>query len=356
MELKTYNTIVATLSEWDKDQKPYFFEIGWEGIDEPGRIKSWTAGTRETGVSKFSEAVEKISKFPNCHKIHFTAYSGKTGKKEQLREVIKVSESFSSYPVFQERHDRTKEQQPTPDVPPQPQTNPSGGMDLVSSILGFDLNGLNGFDKVNGLLAFRDKQLETRFTMMDKERELATLVMEKKSLEEKLQDANEELEDVLEENEALKQRLDALGLENERLQKYVPENTALGVSLTAIGTAALNGLVKRIALGSPDKVAKLLGTDVETLKGVFAPELDSQPTVKPSAATPSPVSVEVVESENLTPERKQEVEVINHIADWMKTLDRRSLAMVQDMCNMWFNDIETLTQIHTWATGGKKEE
>lgn len=353
MELKSYNTTIATFSEWDKEGKPYFFEVGWESLDEPGKVKSWTGGTRETGVAKFSEAVEKISKFPNCLKIHIVAYSGRTGKKEQLKETIKVNDSYASYPVFASVPERAPEplpQQPAAAPPPQ------GNIDFISAILGFDLNGLSGTDKINGLLSFRDKQLETRYEIMDRERERMKLELDVRQLQDKVKDTEEELEETIEENESLRGQVEELTAENQRLQKYIPENSALGVSLTALGSSVLNGFVKKVALGkNADKFASLLGTDVATLKGVFAPEEDTSNPSQAQVAV-SPVAVEVVEEEDLTPQRREELAVITHITQWMRSLDRQTLGKVQTLCTMWDKDIETLTQIYGWATGTKNRE
>ncbi len=344
MELKTYNTIIATLTEWDKEGKPYFYEISWESMDEPGKQRSWTGGSRETGVSKFTESVEKISKFTNCHKIHVVAYSGKTGKKEQMRETIKVNESYSSaYPV--EQSAPALAPAASAPAPPQPAAQP--GIDFISAILGFDLGGLQGTDKINGLLAFRDKQLENRFEMIDKERERMSLTLDKKNIEERLEEANERLEGLEEENDALQEELERVNAENQKLQKYIPENSAIGVSLSALGTSVLTGFAKRIALNNPAGIAKLLGTDIETLKGIF----DSEPQTQVIAQEVAPVSVEVVAEEQVSTVRKQELAVVSQISDWLKTLDREKLGMVQTLCGIWLRDIETLPQIHDWATG-----
>lgn len=352
MELKKYNYITETMMSWDADAKPYWYEISWESIEEPGLLKSWTGKSRVTGQTKFRDAIEKLSTFPNCARIHLVVYSGQTGKKTLMVETIPVNDrSNGYYPVYPQPEQKKQENNhPAPPPPPvQPQAQ-NTQMDLIGAVLGAP--GLSGVDALHGLLQFRDERLETRYKILELEKEIAQLRLEKSRLEDNVSDRDEQIQELESDIEEMEGQLSILGAENERLQKYVPENSKIGISLTQLGSAVLTNFAKKVVTNQPDKVARILGTDSQTLLGLF----DQAPTEPQQIRETQSVNIEAVEEEEISDERKQQLQVIDGITGFLKSLDHNNLAYAQRIVNLWYKDIESIKWMFEYFSGNKNQE
>lgn len=351
MELKKYNYITTTMASWDAEATPYWYEINWESIEEPGFLKSWTGKSRVTGQTKFRDAIEKLSSFPNCARIHLVVYSGQTGKKILMNETIPVNGNATGfpYPVYQKQEQRKQE---PPQTSPQPQAPPqqTSQMDLIGAVLGAP--GLSGTDVLHGLLQFRDERLETRYKILEFEKEIAQLRLEKSRLEDNVSGKEQLIQQLETDIEELEDQVATLEAENAKLQKYVPENSTLGLSLTHLGGAVLTNFAKKIVTSQPDKVARLLGTDSQTLLGLF-----EEAPVAPMEAKETPsIQFEAVEDANVSDERKQQLAVIESITEFLKSLDHNNLAYVQRIVTLWYQDVDSIKWMHNYFTGNKKQE
>jgi predicted nuclease with TOPRIM domain len=93
------------------------------------------------------------------------------------------------------------------------------------------------------------------------------LKLKNKVLEEKLESTARQVEELEAENESLNGTIDELEERNRELERYIPENSTLGISLSALGSSILNGFVKKVVSNNRDGVAKILGNRCADLMG-----------------------------------------------------------------------------------------
>lgn len=351
MELNKYNHIINTFKQYEEQGSPYWYTVEWESVDEPTILKNFSGAQRATGVDGFVRLINSLNELPNCAKIHVTVYSGRTGKKLLLSEVMVVRTYIAPYPMQPPPQPQPAPKQLQQQPQPQPQQQ-MAGLDLLGVLFGTPSGGLGATDVIQGALAIRDERLTAQFERKDLERDIAQLKLDKELLQSRLNEAEKRNTTLDTENGTLADKLDEYEQTINDLKKYVPENSVLGVSLSALGSSILSGFVKKVVSRNPQGVANLLGTDVASLGSLFgvdAPEADEHtPTATGVAA-----SVEM-DDQTTDPARQQELQLIGIIANWLKTLDRGNLARVRSVVAMWQSDIATLPLMLSWAQGGQQ--
>lgn len=348
MELAKFTTIINGFKQYEEAKSPYWYTIEFETVDQPNMLQSWTGGNRQTGIDYFTNALNNLQKMQNCFKIYIKVYSGKTGKRQLMSDTFQIREynQPNFYPHVPPQVQNNKKTE-TAQQPIQPQPNAFNGFDLLGAIFGQP--GLSGADVLPNLLNVRDKMLVNEFERKDLEKTLAQLQLSEKMLQERVATLEREKEEVETEYDDLYEQNETLQSKIKELEKYIPENSPIGLSITALGSSIMTNFVKKIVSNNPEGVARILGTDKETLSGLF----DSKPL---SQAQPEPVrevktvTVELSD-EDLSPERKEELNVINAIADFLKGLDRDNLSVVQQIFFIWAKNIDTISQMYQWASG-----
>lgn len=350
MELSKIRTIEKTLQNYDAEKSPYSYTIEYVSMDS-NTMHSWTGSKRISGADKFNESVDKLVELPSCKSIHIKVYTGKTGNKVILSEdiLIRGKELYPMQTIMPEVKSKEKETiLQTPQSQPQPQNN---SLEFISAILG--VGGLNGVENptqmLGSLLTFRDQQLDNKYAFMQMQKDIAQLQLEKKNLEEKLSQSEAELEGAENENGELQDKIDELEAEIVRLQKYIPENSALGLSLTALLGSVGQRVINNYVTKNPAGVAKLLGTDSQTLLGIFNNNNDANQ----QAVVNSP-DVEIETVEELSTQRKQELQAIENMATWLKSVSLDDLTMIQQLFILFSQDNELIQLVYGWASGNKK--
>jgi len=344
MELNVLKSIEDKLDSWETDgEQPIYFTVAYDTHDNPRDFNVYNLNARKTGAKALRDIISKVEQIVNSRCIKITYY--RTGRSRDVlgSDIFPLKNYKMESISIIDKPEVTKQ----PAVS-QPNPSPIQGMDFIGAILGMN-SSLNGADALNGILEFRDKQIMAKFESQDKDKTIAQLQLENKLLAEKLQESERKYNELDEENESLLGDLDELVATNATLQKYIPENSRLGVSMVQVGSSILNGVLKGVIHRNPEVVAKLFGTDAQTLKGMF----DGTPQATPQPVIESPaVSVSLAEDDtNLSPERKKEIQGIQEVDDWLKSLDSKTLGMVFGLIYLWNKDIKTLTLHYNWATG-----
>lgn len=351
MELSKINTIEKTLRNYEAENAPYHYSIEYVSLDS-NTLHSWTGSRRVTGADKFKETIEKLVELPSCKSIHIKVYSGRTGNKVILSDDIAVrgKDFYVATPQVQPEHKREKPESAQAQTTNN-NTAQAGGMELIATVLGIgSVGGLNGTEMLGSLLSFRDQQLDTKYRMMELQKEIAQLTLEKKNLTEQLNFNTSTVEQLEAENDALQSKIEDLEEEVERLQKYVPENSPLGISLTALLGSVGERVIKNIVSKNPEKVASFLGTDGATLMGLFeAP--NNQAAHKNTIVNHA--DVEIVPAEAVSEQRKHELNAIEGMTEWLKTLPLGELSMIQQLFVMFTQDLSLIELVYNWANGKK---
>jgi len=353
MELAKFTTIINAFKQYEENKSPYWYTIEFETIDQPNRLQSWTGGVRSTGIDYFTSAMNNLQKMQNCLKIYITVYSGKTGKRQLMSETFQIRDphQIPYYPqqIPPQINNESKKNESTQQNQPQSQSNAFSGIDLLGAIFGQP--GLNGADVLPNLLNVRDKMIVSEFERKDLEKTIAQLQLSEKLLQERVNILEKEKEETEAENDDLYEQTEILQSKIKELEKYIPENSPIGLSITALGSSIMTNFVKKIVSNNPEGIARMLGTDSATLSGLFETKPLSQAQPEPVREVKS-VVVELSD-EDLSPERKEELNVINAITEFLKGLDRDNLSAVQQIFFIWAKNIDTISQMYQWATGGR---
>lgn len=340
MELQKYNSIVSTFRQYEEAKSPYWYTIEWEAIDQQG-WKNWTGAKRVTGIETFINAVDSLQQLPNCANIRVVAYSGQTGKKELFSEIIEINgKKTNIYSYFLSSQETRKNSVSSNHSE---QQKGFGATDLLGAILGQP--GLSGTDAIHGLLSIRDERIVNQFERKELEQKLLEAQLREKNLEEKIKNLEKKNATIENENEELSDTLDELERKIAELEKLKPQNSLLGVSLTGIASTVAENIIKKIVLSNPDAVANILGTDKKMLHGLFEQQVEQNNNQHNDN---SEIEIEEVE---LSTERKQELEVIDKITEYLKTLDRKQLGYVQNIVYLWLQDVDTIQLMYEWASG-----
>lgn len=348
MELAKFTTIINAFKQYEEAKSPYWYSIDFETVEQPNVLQSWTGGNRSTGIDYFTNALNNLQKMQNCLKIYIKVYSGKTGKKQLMSDTFQIREynQPNYYPHVPPQVQNNKKAET---MQSSPQPNVFNGIDLLGAIFGQP--GLNGADVLPNLLNVRDKMIVSEFERKDLEKTIAQLQLSEKLLQERVNILEKEKEETEAENDDLYEQTEILQSKIKELEKYIPENSPIGLSITALGSSIMTNFVKKIVSNNPEGIARMLGTDSATLNGLFETKPLSQAQPEPVKEVKS-VVVELSD-EDLSPERKEELNVINAMTEFLKGLDRDNLSAVQQIFFIWAKNIDTISQMYQWATGGR---
>ena len=369
MELNKYERLVETFRDWDSQEQRYGFELTFEPY-KSGHKKIATV-QKIAGADVFSDKMQRLFENTEVAVVEINIYSGTSSRAKLLNtETIRVRQN-SNAPIVTYSPPQPKERKVTERAEPQqtqqqapPQNSGLNGFDVLMGVLGIEvsqdgLGSVNAGETLKSMLNFRDGILTQRLSIAEKDKEIADLKLKIEEILKQNKLLTSENEKLFKNYEKLEGEIQVLEDENIDLQKYKPENSLLGISLTQLGSAILEKTAINMVKNRPNFVSGLFGIDSATLLGLLSDE--EQPA--PSAQTVETPDVEISGiNDNLTSERKQELAVIEQITKWLKQLSRRNLAYIEALTAMYMQDNELIEMHYNWANGannksvGKLEE
>lgn len=361
MELNKYERLVENFKDWDSREHKYGFTISIETLQEPGQKKIITI-EKNTGADVFRENMQRVFENPDVASVEVNIYSGISPRaKLQNTETVRVRQN-QHFPIVNYNMPQPKERIVTEKQEPEqsqqqapPQNSGLNGFDMLMGVLGIEvpqdgLGGINAGQTLKSMLNFRDGILTDRLSMTEKIKEIAELKLKMDELIKQNEALTTENNELYDDYEKLENELKELEEENERLQKYKPENSLLGVSLTQLGSAILEKTLINTVKNRPGLASGLLGVDSATLLSM----LEEQPKVTQTTDVPE-VEISGINS-NLTPEREQELAIIEKLTAWLKQLSRHNLALIEALTLMYQQDNNLIELHYNWANGSRNED